>query len=75
LISPFNLSIGLVERCRKAGMEYTAGIESRRGRSAKLGQRAIGHIDPGAASAHLALSAMCKSLAAQLEQETLPGEI
>ena len=59
----------------KVGMEYTAGIESRRGRSAKLGLRSIGHIDPGAASAHLLLRAMCQSLAAQLEQEASHGQL
>ncbi len=46
----------------KAGMDYTAEIESRRGRSAKLGQRSIGHIDPGAASAYLILKSMSHAL-------------
>ncbi|AQS46366.1 dihydroxyacetone kinase [Thioclava nitratireducens] len=42
----------------KSGRDYTAEIESRRGRSAKLGQRSVGHMDPGAASAHVMLVAM-----------------
>jgi dihydroxyacetone kinase len=42
----------------KAGMEHTAKIESKRGRSAKLGARSVGHVDPGAASAYLTLRAM-----------------
>lgn len=46
----------------KAGMEYTARIESRRGRSAKLGERSIGHVDPGAASANVLLDAMTGAL-------------
>ncbi|OCX61703.1 dihydroxyacetone kinase subunit L [Thioclava sp. SK-1] len=46
----------------KNGRDYTADIESRRGRSAKLGLRSIGHVDPGAASAHLILVAMTKAL-------------
>jgi dihydroxyacetone kinase phosphoprotein-dependent L subunit len=46
----------------KAGMDYTARIESRRGRSAKLGLRSIGHVDPGAASAYLTLRAMAAVL-------------
>ncbi|YBV93968.1 dihydroxyacetone kinase subunit DhaL (plasmid) [Phyllobacteriaceae bacterium JZ32] len=50
----------------KAGMEYTAKIESRRGRSAKLGLRSIGHIDPGAASAYLTLRAMHGALSKEL---------
>jgi dihydroxyacetone kinase phosphoprotein-dependent L subunit len=46
----------------KAGMDYTAEIESRRGRSAKLGKRSVGHVDPGAASAYLTLRAMAGAL-------------
>jgi dihydroxyacetone kinase phosphoprotein-dependent L subunit len=46
----------------RLGMQYTATIESRRGRSAKLGLRSIGHIDPGAASACLTLGAMAAAL-------------
>ncbi|WP_370160547.1 dihydroxyacetone kinase subunit DhaL [Limimaricola soesokkakensis] len=42
----------------RSGRDYTAEIESRRGRSAKLGARSLGHMDPGAASAHLMLEAI-----------------
>lgn len=45
-----------------AGMEATTALESRRGRSAKLGQRSIGHIDPGAASTYVTLRAMAAAL-------------
>jgi dihydroxyacetone kinase phosphoprotein-dependent L subunit len=51
----------------KAGMDYTAKIESRRGRSAKLGLRSLGHIDPGAASAYVALGAMAAALKKHLK--------
>ncbi|WP_116134466.1 dihydroxyacetone kinase subunit DhaL [Tropicimonas sp. IMCC34043] len=50
----------------KAGMESTRNIESRRGRSAKLGERAVGHIDPGAASTTVILGAMCDAAHAAL---------
>ncbi|MDX3978579.1 DAK2 domain-containing protein [Shinella sp.] len=43
-------------------MEHTAAIESKCGRSAKLGARSVGHVDPGAASAYLTLCAMCDAL-------------
>ncbi|QXI65762.1 L-erythrulose 1-kinase (plasmid) [Paracoccus marcusii] len=43
------------------GRDRTAKLESRRGRSAKLGARSLGHIDPGAASAHIILNAMMLS--------------
>lgn len=44
----------------KEGRDYTATIESKRGRSKKLGDRSIGHMDPGAASAHVILTALQK---------------
>lgn len=46
----------------RAGRDETATLESRRGRSAKLGARSLGHIDPGAASAALMLAAMLETL-------------
>jgi dihydroxyacetone kinase len=46
----------------EAGMKATAALESRRGRSAKLGERSIGHIDPGAASTFITLRAMATAL-------------
>lgn len=46
----------------KDGMEKTANIAARRGRSAKLGERSLGHIDPGAASTYLTLRAMAEAL-------------
>ena len=42
----------------KAGMEKTADMVARKGRSAKLGERALGHVDPGAASTAIMLEAM-----------------
>ncbi|TMV83181.1 dihydroxyacetone kinase subunit L [Thioclava sp. BHET1] len=50
----------------EAGAEATAALESRRGRSAKLGARSQGHKDPGAVSASLLLRAMSDRLAAEL---------
>ncbi|MCB5410746.1 dihydroxyacetone kinase subunit DhaL [Pseudogemmobacter faecipullorum] len=44
------------------GMNATAALESRRGRSAKLGARSVGHIDPGAASTFIILRAMSAAL-------------
>lgn len=46
----------------EAGMKATAALESRRGRSAKLGERSVGHIDPGAASTYVTLRAMAAAL-------------
>ena len=46
----------------EAGMKATTAMESRRGRSAKLGARSVGHIDPGAASTFITLRAMTEAL-------------
>jgi len=46
----------------EGGMKATAALESRRGRSAKLGARSVGHIDPGAASTYVTLRAMAAAL-------------
>lgn len=46
----------------EAGMNSTAELLSQKGRSSRLGERSIGHIDPGAASAHLILSSFLDTL-------------
>ncbi|WP_421906184.1 dihydroxyacetone kinase subunit DhaL [Mameliella sp.] len=54
-----------LERARDAarrGAEATAQMQSAKGRSRKLGQRSIGHVDPGADSAALLLAAWADAL-------------
>lgn len=41
----------------KEGMEYTKNISARKGRASYLGERSIGHQDPGATSAYLMIKA------------------
>lgn len=57
-------AIVLKAACRGArlGADATREMESRRGRSKKLGIRSVGHIDPGAESAHVMLKAMSEAL-------------
>nr|WP_274655176.1 dihydroxyacetone kinase subunit DhaL [Paenibacillus humicola] len=43
----------------KRGMEATKDMLSRLGRSSRLGDRSLGHQDPGATSAYLIFSAFC----------------
>lgn len=46
-----------------AGAEATRGMVARKGRAERLGERALGHVDPGAASAAVVIEAMRQSLA------------
>ena len=55
------------------GRDATAALESRRGRSAKLGARSLGHIDPGAASTRIILAAMAAALAGEPAEEKGKG--
>ncbi|SNY91215.1 homodimeric dihydroxyacetone kinase [Cohaesibacter sp. ES.047] len=57
-------AIVLKAACRGArmGADATREMESRRGRSKKLGNRSVGHIDPGAESAYVTLKAMSEAL-------------
>jgi dihydroxyacetone kinase-like protein len=43
----------------KEGMEYTKNISARKGRASYLGERSIGHLDPGATSAYLMIKTFC----------------
>ena len=45
------------------GMDATAALVARKGRASYLGERSVGHIDPGAASAALLFSALAEALA------------
>jgi phosphoenolpyruvate---glycerone phosphotransferase subunit DhaL len=49
-------------KAAEAGAEATKAMVASKGRSARLGERAIGHIDPGAASAAILIRAMDKGL-------------
>ena len=46
------------------GAEATRGMVAAKGRAERLGERARGHVDPGAASAALVVAAMARALAA-----------
>ena len=55
----------LVERvrtCAFASAEATAALEAARGRASFLGERALGHVDPGSRSTALIIGAICESL-------------
>lgn len=43
------------------GMEKTIEMTARKGRASYLGERSVGHQDPGASSAYLLLKALCEA--------------
>lgn len=49
------------------GAEATREMVAAKGRSSRLGERAIGHVDPGAASAAMIVEEMTRSLAGEVE--------
>lgn len=54
----------LVDIAAKAGMNATKDMLALRGRSSRLGERSLGHIDPGAASMYTVISTFFKFVAA-----------
>ncbi len=50
----------------RAAAERTAPMVATKGRAAYLGQRSVGHVDPGAKSSCLIVEAICDSLEARL---------
>ncbi|MEK3720673.1 dihydroxyacetone kinase subunit DhaL [Paenibacillus sp. FSL H8-0034] len=55
-------SLEAAVKAAEEGKRSTALLISRIGRSSRLGERSSGHIDPGAASAHIILSAFTEAL-------------
>jgi dihydroxyacetone kinase-like protein len=51
------------ERAAEAGAKATIPLQARKGRASYLGERSVGHQDPGATSAHLLLRAAAATLA------------
>ena len=55
----------MTEICREVknaadkGLEYTRDLVATKGRAAGLGERAIGHLDPGAKSCQVMIYAVC----------------
>lgn len=58
--------ISAASNAAETGMNNTRDLRSKRGRSAKLGARSVGHIDPGAASAFIIISAMADFFAVEM---------
>lgn len=59
-------SLGAALAAAERGAEATKNMIAAKGRSSRLGERSLGHMDPGAASAVTVIHAMGKSLAPDL---------
>lgn len=51
------------------GLESTRAMKATKGRASFLGERSIGHLDPGARSSQLLIRAVCAALAAARQSE------
>ncbi len=58
--SDINTAAGVAEKTAKTAAEATRPLEARKGRASYLGERSIGHQDPGATSTWLLLQALAK---------------
>jgi dihydroxyacetone kinase-like protein len=54
--------VARVRECALASAAATAQIEATRGRASFLGERALGHVDPGSRSMALIIGAICDTL-------------
>jgi dihydroxyacetone kinase-like protein len=59
---PVSEAVKAVRVAAEEGMESTRNLRATRGRAAFLGERAVGHIDPGAASCCVMTVAICSAL-------------
>lgn len=53
---------GRVRECAFASADATAAMDAIKGRASFLGERALGHVDPGSRSVALIIGAICDSL-------------
>lgn len=64
----------IVEICKEVknaadeGLEYTRDLIATKGRAAGLGERAIGHLDPGAKSCQVMIHAVCDLLILKVQK-------
>jgi phosphoenolpyruvate---glycerone phosphotransferase subunit DhaL len=61
--APFAACIAAAAEAARAGAEATKAMVASKGRSSRLGERSIGHIDPGAASAVCIIETMASVFA------------
>jgi dihydroxyacetone kinase-like protein len=60
---PLAASLAAAVQAAEAGAEATKDMQATKGRAARLGERALGHMDPGAASAVIILRTIAEAVA------------
>ncbi|MBB4575668.1 dihydroxyacetone kinase [Rhizobium lentis] len=53
-------ALDVAEQAARQGCEATRRMTAAKGRASRLGERVIGHIDPGAASAAIIVASIAK---------------
>lgn len=51
-----------IQKVAKEGVDSTKDMRATKGRASYLGERSIGHLDPGAMSSYLIIDTICKNL-------------
>ncbi len=51
-----------IQKTAKEGVDSTKDMRATKGRASYLGERSIGHLDPGAMSSYLIIDTICKNL-------------
>ena len=64
---------GRVRDCAFASAEATAAMDAIKGRASFLGERALGHVDPGSRSVALIIGAICDSLQSRAQSTSHPA--
>lgn len=59
---PLSACLAAAARAAAEGAESTKGMVAAKGRSARLGERSLGHMDPGAASAALIVATIARTV-------------
>jgi dihydroxyacetone kinase-like protein len=60
--SSLDQALGAAAQAALEGAEATVPMQARKGRASYLGERSIGHQDPGATSAAIILAALARSV-------------
>ena len=59
---PVPVLLGGLSDAAGRGLESTRALQARKGRASFLGERSVGHLDPGARSSQLIVDSVCASL-------------